>query len=320
MEYLSLKTRSEAFAWRFPIGFQALFLLILLVAIPFYPESPRYLMKIQRIDNAREVLTQCRVDPTGIKIEQEMIEIEDAIRLEASGTSHSFRSMLFEKDRLHTRRRILLGAGIQVMQKFTGIDFISTYAPEMFTLAGYSGNTPALLGGGNYLNYVLSLALSIYCIDRVGRRKLMLVGSSMMGVVLTVGGILAHEVVSKSASGNQTEARQLGAGVATVLYLFTFLYGSTWLTTWYVGLKCCPNLADWYSWVYPTEIFPLASRAKGVALSTVAFSIAGGVINEIVPYLINAIGFWVFIFFALVNFAMLVPIYVFYIGRSYVLR
>jgi hypothetical protein len=73
-----------------------------------------------------------------------------------------------------------------------------------------------------------------------------------------------------------------------------------------VDYMVCPRLITgalltMRSWVYPTEIFPLASRAKGVALSTVAFSIAGGVINEIVPYLINAIGFWVFIFFALIN-------------------
>jgi len=75
-------------------------------------------------------------------------------------------------------------------------------------------------------------------------------------------------------------------------------------------------MANLSSWVYPTEIFPLASRAKGVALATVAFSIAGGVINEIVPYLINAIGFWVFILFALINLFMLIPIYLFYIGTS----
>lgn len=49
-------------------------------------------------------------------------------------------------------------------------------------------------------------------------------------------------------------------------------------------------------------------------MATVAFSLAGGLINEIVPYLIDAIGFWVFILFALVNLAMLVPIYLFYIG------
>jgi MFS family permease len=161
-----------------------MFLLILLLAVPFYPESPRYLMKIEKLDLAREVLKQCRVDPTDIKIEQEMLEIEDAIRLEATGTSHSFRSMLFKKDRLRTRRRVLLGAGVQVMQKLTGIDFIATYAPEMFSLAGYGGDKPALLAGGNLIGYTASLALAIYLADRVGRRRLMLAGSSMMGVVL----------------------------------------------------------------------------------------------------------------------------------------
>lgn len=64
-------------------------------------------------------------------------------------------------------------------------------------------------------------------------------------------------------------------------------------------------------------MFPLATRAKGAALATVAFSIAGGVINEIVPYLISAVTFWIFIIFALINFVMLVPIYLFYIGTSY---
>lgn len=67
--------------------------------------------------------------------------------------------------------------------------------------------------------------------------------------------------------------------------------------------------------MYPTEIFPLATRAKGAALSTVAFSLAGGTINEIVPYLITAVGFWTFIIFALINFAMLPIIWAFYIGE-----
>lgn len=71
------------------------------------------------------------------------------------------------------------------------------------------------------------------------------------------------------------------------------------------------------SWVYPTEIFPLATRAKGTAAATVAFSVAGGIINEIVPYLIDAVSFWVFILFALLNLVMLVPIYLFYIGELF---
>lgn len=233
-------------------------------------------------------------------IDQEMAGIKEALRLEATSTAHSFYSMLFVKDKLHTRRRIVLGGGIQVMQKFTGIDFIATYAPEMFTLSGFSGDTPALLAGGNFISYGFSLALAIYLSDRIGRRTSMLWGSALMGIILIVGAVLSRYVLKYSTS-NPVKANHLGAGVAAVLYIYTALYGSTWLTT---------------CWVYPTEVFPLATRAKGTALATVAFSLAGGTINEIVPYLITATGYWVFVLFVLLNFLILVPVWLFYIETA----
>jgi MFS family permease len=251
-----------------------------------------------------------------IEIERELAEIVAAIRLEARKPTPSFWKIMASSDELHTRRRILLGAGVQIMQKFTGIDFISTYAPEMFSLAGYTGNKPAILAGCNFFGYTASLATAIYLADRVGRRRLMLIGSSSIFVVLIVGGVLAHEVTSL-ADSNPSVASGCGAGVTAVLYLYTFIYGSTWLTTWYVSSTLHLRFIDadrTCSWVYPTEIFPLATRAKGTAAATVAFSVAGGIINEIVPYLIDAVSFWVFILFALLNLVMLAPIYLFYIG------
>ena len=165
------------------------------------------------------------------EIEKELSEIAAALRLEANASPPSFWKIMTTRDKLHTRRRILLGAGVQIMQKFTGIDFIATYAPEMFSLAGYTGDKPALLAGGNFFGYTASLAVAIYLCDRVGRRRLMLVGSSLMFLVLIAGGVLSHEVISLHDSDPATAAR-CGAGVTTVLYLYTFLYGSTWLTTW----------------------------------------------------------------------------------------
>ncbi|RAO72424.1 uncharacterized protein BHQ10_008436 [Talaromyces amestolkiae] len=300
IEYASLKTQSLSFAWRFPLGFQVIFLLFILVAASFYPESPRHLIRIGRFTEGREILYRARLNPIETEIERELAEIVAAIRLEARKPAPSFWKIMASSDELHTRRRILLGAGVQIMQKFTGIDFISTYAPEMFSLAGYTGNKPAILAGCNFFGYTASLATAIYLADRIGRRKLMLIGSSTMFVVLIVGGVLAHEVISLAGS-NPSVASGCGAGVTAVLYVYTFIYGSTWLTT---------------CWVYPTEIFPLATRAKGTAAATVAFSVAGGIINEIVPYLIDAVSFWVFILFALLNLVMLVPIYLFYIETA----
>jgi hypothetical protein len=68
--------------------------------------------------------------------------------------------------------------------------------------------------------------------------------------------------------------------------------------------------------VYPTEVFPLATRAKGVSLAMVSFAVWGAVINEVIPYVISAIGWWVFILFAALNFVQLVPVYLFYVETA----
>lgn len=114
MEYACVHTQSLSFAWRFPLGFQILFLLIILVLIPFYPESPRHLARTGNIEAARAILAQCRTHSDRALIDQEIAEIEEALRIEAEASAQSFWSMLFVKDKLHTRRRVLLGAGVQV--------------------------------------------------------------------------------------------------------------------------------------------------------------------------------------------------------------
>ena len=295
IEYACLKTQSTTFAWRFPLGLQVIFLLIVMVLAPFFPESPRHLAKTGRIQEAEDLLYRCRIDPNPADIALEMHGIKEAIRVEATSSAHSYSSMLFTKDKFHTRRRILLGGGIQVLQKLTGIDFIAAYSPAMFALSGFSEDKSIRLAGGNLISYIAALALAIYLSDKFGRRKLMLSGSSLMGIVLIAGAVLTSRIA------NHQGGTDVGAGVAAVLYLYTFIYGSTWLTT---------------CWVYPTEVFPLATRAKGTALATVAFSAAGALINSIVPYLITAVGFWIFVIFACINFAMCIPIWLFYIETA----
>jgi MFS family permease len=229
MEYGLVKSSSAPFAWRFPIGFQIIFLIFIMVAVPFYPESPRHLARTGHVDEAQEILEQCRSNPDHHAILQEIEEIKDAIQIEARAASITYYSMLFKKDSLHNRRRILLGGGIQILQKLTGIDFIATYAPQMFALSGFTGDKPALLAGGNFFNYTASLALAIYLSDRVGRRKLMFSGCTMMGVVLVVGGVLSKMTLSHQGTD---KAAGFGTGVCAILYIYTFIYGSTWLTTW----------------------------------------------------------------------------------------
>jgi Sugar (and other) transporter len=63
------------------------------------------------------------------------------------------------------------------------------------------------------------------------------------------------------ANHNAAKATQYGAASAAMVFIFTFVFGATWLTV---------------PWLYPAEIFPLAVRAKGNAWGVVGWSIGNG--------------------------------------------
>jgi hypothetical protein len=134
----------------------------------------------------------------------------------------------------------------------------------------------------------------------MGRRIQMMWGSCAMGIVLVIGGVVTREVL-QNAGVRPDDALKYGTAVVIMLYLYTFAYGASWLA---VG------------WVYPTEIFPLSCRTKGTALSTIGWSVAGGIINEIIPYLVRAVTFWTFIIFAITNFLLVPIVYLFYIETA----
>ncbi|OQU97516.1 hypothetical protein CLAIMM_03441 [Cladophialophora immunda] len=300
MEYAALKTRSLPFAWRFPQAFQMVFLILILLAANFFPETPRHLAKTGRFEEAREILRRCRLRPSEQAIDQELAEIREAIRIEATSSAHGFLSMIWKKDALHTRRRVALAMGIQAMEKLCGPDAIAAYGPIIFGLSGFTGNLPAMLAGFNFISYTCSVPIGMYFVERAGRRKLMLIGLLVMGSALLIAGPLAREAINTPET-ELSKKRAYGAAVVAFVFLYTCGFGSTWIT-------CC--------WVYPTEVFPLATRAKGVSLSMVSFAIWGAVINEVIPYVISAVGWWVFIMFAVMNFIQIIPVWLFYVETA----
>ena len=68
-------------------------------------------------------------------------------------------------------------------------------------------------------------------------------------------------VLDATASGDTARANQFGIAAASMIFIFTFVFGATWLTV---------------PWLYPAEIFPLAVRAKGNAWGVVGWSIGNG--------------------------------------------
>ena len=257
-------------AWRTPLALQIIFILFIGLCINFFPESPRWLMKVGRETEARQVLQATRAGD----VEAELKGIKRVVKFELeTSTANHYWAMIWPKDKYarQLRWRVVLAVWLQIMQELVGIGVITVYAVDLFSDAGFSDELSKLLAGFNNLSYMFSVIFAVYTLDRFGRRSTMVWGAVGMALILLIGGIL-----DKYASAPGPSQKAYGAGVAAMTFLYTATFGATWLTT---------------PWLYPTEIFPLNVRAKGGAWSVVGWSIGNGVITMITPFLFQAISY-----------------------------
>jgi MFS family permease len=164
---------------------------------------------------------------------------------------------------------------------------VSQYAPVIFEVSvGIPHSTALLLAGFNGIAYFLSSLIPIWCLDRLGRRNLMLFACAGQGISMA---ILAG-MVSNGSKG-------CGIVAIVMLFLFNFFFA--------VGMLAVP-------WLLPAEYAPLAIRTKSAALATASNWIFTFLVVEITPISINHIQWRTYIYFAVFNIAFLPLIWFFY--------
>lgn len=281
--------------WRFPIAFQLVFAFVVLGLTLGLPESPRWLTSKDRGEEARVILAALESKP----VEDEIVGLQlnvihDAIRA-AGGDGHSTPiKVLFTNGKTQHLRRLLLGAGSQMMQQLSGCNAVIYYFPILFQDALKTTHTLALLlGGVNMIVYSLAATSSWYYVERIGRRKLFLIGT--VGQCLSM--LLTMACLIPDSPGP-------AKGAAVGLFTYIAFFGATWLPL---------------PWLYPAEINPIRTRQKANALSTTSNWVWNFFIVMITPVLIESIGWGTYLFFAVLN-AIFIPIlYFFYpetAGRS----
>jgi MFS family permease len=134
-------------------------------------------------------------------------------------------------------------------------------APTIFRIAGFDTQKSQWISGLNNIFYMFSTLICVFTLDRIGRRWTLYWGSIGQGIAMFLAGGMARLGINATAAGDTVKASQYGAAAASMIYIFTFVFGATWLTV---------------PWLYPAEIFPLEVRAKGNAWGVVGWSIGNG--------------------------------------------
>jgi MFS family permease len=284
---------ASAIRWRFPIAFQIIPLLLLLSIVWFFPESPRWLVKAGRDEEAKFILHRLRHGSTpegAARAENEFAEIRAIQLLEAKESKqNSYFAMLFGigSGELHTGRRVQLVIWLQIIQEWVGIAGVTVYAPTIFRIAGFDTAKSQWISGLNNIFYMFATLICVFTLDRIGRRWTLYWGAVVQGIAMFLAGAFSRLGQNATSNGDSSLAASYGAAAASFVFIFTSAFGATWLTV---------------PWLYPAEIFPLQIRAKGNAWGVFGWSIGNGWLTLLCPVMFNAIGENTLHIFAACNF------------------
>lgn len=262
--------RDDTGSYRIPIALQMLWALILAAGIAYLPESPRYFVKRGKLDQAAHVLSRLRGQHIDSHyVQHELAEIvanhEYELQVVPQGSYWSSWANCFHGSLLKPSsnlRRTILGTSMQMMQQWTGVNFVFYFGTSFFTQLGTIDN-PFLISLITTLVNVCSTPISFWTIERFGRRPLLIWGA--------LGMLVCEFLVAIMGTADGQNPATVRAMIAFIC-IYIFFFASTW----------GPG-----AWVVIGEVFPLPIRSRGVALSTASNWLWNCIITVITPYLVG---------------------------------
>ena len=251
-------------AWNISTGWRWMFLAgvvpAILFAIMILPavESPRWLMKMGRRDQAVSVLAKINGADAA---HNEALAIENSLAAEKGHISELFTTF---------RRPLLLGIMLAGLQQVSGITPLFSFLPEIFRAAGTATGDAFFHSVLVSLINLLFTLFALWLVDRAGRKTLILAGTAVQFVSLALVGWFYHIH---------------GSGLAVLIFVMSFVAGHAFGN----GVAC---------WVIISEIYPTKVRGRGMSIATTALWLVGYAGNQLFPIMQKVLGsdgtFWCF--------------------------
>ena len=261
--YINYLLAGHPVGWRWMFGIGLVPALLFMVGMLFVPESPRWLLSKEKVEQSNKILTKIGGAPYAAEVGRQ-------IEQDAQTQQRSPRrwTVLFDRKFLPI---LIVGIVLAVYQQFCGINVVFFYAPDIFAKTGAGVQAQLLqtiaVGGAN----LLFTLLAMWLVERAGRRGLMLFGSASLAVCYLIIGWLLHDL-----SGN-----------GQWLLVFVLLAIASYAV----------SLAP-VTWVLIAEIFPNRIRSAGVSIATFFLWLACYVLTLTFPVIMDHFGgytaFWIY--------------------------
>ena len=275
-------------AFRLPFGLQMVCAVILGIFIHFFPYSPRWLALVHREEDCLQSLEKLRRLPrTDKRVQTEFegilaeVQFQEIVQARRHPGVKGVKLEVFLWLDLFSRkswRRTIVGVGVCFFQQFSGINAFIYYAPTLFQSIGQSSQMSLILSGIFNVLQLVAVAVCFLIIDKVGRRPLAIVGGFGTAVCFII-------IAALSGAYSKDWGSHVVGGWACVAMAFAFIL--------VYGVSYSP-----LGWALPPEVFPNATRSKGVALAVAVNWLSNFIIGVASPPMLDSIHYGTYIFFS----------------------
>lgn len=270
------KKYDDSRQWRIPLGLCFAWALLLIGGMSFMPESPRFLVENNRLEDAKTSIAKSnKLSPENEAVYTELQLIQAGIDREALAGSASWMELIKGKPKIF--ERVVIGVVLQSLQQLTGNNYFFYYGTTIFKAVGLedSFQTSIVLGIVNFA----STFVGIYAIERLGRRLCLLTGSACMSVCFLIYAILGsvHLYINGYSDDLSNTRKPTGNAMIFITCLFIFFFASSWAG----GVYCIVS-----------ETYPLRIRSKAMSVATGANWMWGFLISFFTPFITGAIHFY----------------------------